>query len=412
MISKHASIERSRLNLWQWLLVLLVCCTPTTGFSFQDDVTLLRTFRIPGNQVDKSKLDEMVAPAVQHNLFGGISAMEYLGRDDLFLALPDRGPQDGAVDWDCRVHLLHIPLDGPSNPKISQTAMLRDGDRQFSGFYSRFKPTKNKTTRLDPEGIRLAGPEAFFLSDEYGPHVLKFSLSGALQDRLAVPDRYQVAVPCKTKKEENAKNQTGRQGNRGMEGLAISADQKTLFGLMQSPLLQDSERDAKGKPQGLNCRLIAMQVESGEAKEFLYRLDSNKNKLNEILHLRDQQFLVIERDGKSGSQSRYKKIIKIDLAGASEVQAIDKLPANEIPTGIQPVAKQVFIDLLDNRFKLSGDEMPEKIESLTFGPDLPDGRRTLLVASDNDFKTEQPTLIYCFAIGKTDSGESTRSAAN
>ena len=408
---KRWRIASIRLNLWRFLAVMSVFWVPASGVCFQD-ATLLRTYRVPGSQVDKSELDEMVAPGFRHDLFGGISGMEYLGRDDLFLALPDRGPQDGAVDWDCRVHLLHIPLTGLSNLKIKQTTMLRDGNRQFSGFYSRFKPAENKTTRLDPEGIRLAGSGAFFLSDEYGPHVLKFSLTGSLLERLSIPDRYQVAVPCKTKKEENARNQTGRQGNRGMEGLAISEDRKTLFGLMQSPLLQDCKRDAEGKPQGLNCRLIAMHVESGEYKEFLYRLDSSDNKLNEVLHLRDQQFLVIERDGQSGTQSRYKKIIKIDLAGASEIQAIDKLPANEIPTGIQPVVKQVFIDLLDNQFKLSGDEMPEKIESLTFGPDLPDGRQTLLVASDNDFKTEQPTLIYCFAIGKTDSGESTRSAAN
>ena len=42
--------------------------------------------------------------------------------------------------------------------------------------------------------------------------------------------------------------------------------------------------------------------------------------------------------------------------------------------------------------------MPEKIESLTFGPDLADGRKTLLVVSDNDFVKEKPTMIYVFAI--------------
>ena len=41
--------------------------------------------------------------------------------------------------------------------------------------------------------------------------------------------------------------------------------------------------------------------------------------------------------------------------------------------------------------------MPEKIEGFAFGPKLSDGRKTLLVASYNNFIVEQPKLIYCFA---------------
>ncbi len=40
----------------------------------------------------------------------------------------------------------------------------------------------------------------------------------------------------------------------------------------------------------------------------------------------------------------------------------------------------------------------EKIEGLTWGPDLPDGRRLLYVVSDNDLVPKNPTQIYAFAI--------------
>jgi hypothetical protein len=41
--------------------------------------------------------------------------------------------------------------------------------------------------------------------------------------------------------------------------------------------------------------------------------------------------------------------------------------------------------------------MPEKIEGLTFGEDLPDGRRTVLVGTDNDFESTADSLIWVFA---------------
>ena len=44
-------------------------------------------------------------------------------------------------------------------------------------------------------------------------------------------------------------NTTGRQANRGMEGLAITPNGRTLVGIMQNALLQDHgarSRDASG----------------------------------------------------------------------------------------------------------------------------------------------------------------------
>jgi hypothetical protein len=39
---------------------------------------------------------------------------------------------------------------------------------------------------------------------------------------------------------------------------------------------------------------------------------------------------------------------------------------------------------------------------MAFGPDLPDGRKLLLVTSDNDFQAKVPTWIYAFAIDPAD----------
>jgi hypothetical protein len=61
------------------------------------------------------------------------------------------------------------------------------------------------------------------------------------------------------------------------------------------------------------------------------------------------------------------------------------------------VKKTVWLDFLDPRWKLAGEDMPEKIEGLTFGEVLPDGRRTILVGTDNDFESASDSLIWVFA---------------
>ena len=374
-----------------------------------EPVELLKTVIVPGIHRDLSGLTQELKPGIHHDLFGGISALEYLGRDDLYLALPDRGPLDGAVDWACRFHVVRIQVEDSENDgedfSVLETHLLKAKKRIFSGLHSRFEAADGFMERLDPEGVRAGSVNSFFLSDEYGPSLLEFDYGGNLLRQLPVAEQFKVNVPGKTKAEENRQNTKGRQGNRGLEGLAITDDKKNLMGLFQSPLLQDCERDSKGKPTGVNCRLVEFGIEHDRYREFVYQLESPKNKLNEILTLAENQYLVIERDGKPGRQAKFKKVIKIDVTSASVLNGKQALPAMKLPPDIRPVAKSTFIDLLGKRFGLAGNKMPEKIESLAFGPTLQDGRRTLLVASDNDFQSDQPTLIYCFAIGNPGNAE-------
>lgn len=85
------------------------------------------------------------------------------------------------------------------------------------------------------------------------------------------------------------------------------------------------------------------------------------------------------------------------VPGASEVSGIASLPAGALPLGVVPVSKTLFIDLLDPAFSLAAT-IPEKIEGLAWGPDLPDGRHLLYVMSDNDLNPSLATQIYAFAI--------------
>ena len=113
----------------------------------------------------------------------------------------------------------------------------------------------------------------------------------------------------------------------------------------------------------------------------------------------------MERDSKGGNEATFKMIYVADLRNADSIPANTSLPAivnkgETLPHGIRVVEKRPFLDFLDSRFGLAGEAMPRKLEGLTWGPTLSDGRSLLVVCSDNDFETPQTSLFYFFAVSR------------
>jgi hypothetical protein len=126
--------------------------------------------------------------------------------------------------------------------------------------------------------------------------------------------------------------------------------------------------------------------------------------VNELLAVDGTHFLALERDGKGGDEAAHKLLFLIDTAGATDVSAVAALPERQLEGDIKPVTKKLFLDLLDSRLGLKGKDFPKKIEGLAFGPGLPDGRRTLVVTTDNDFDDDLPTYVWVFAFDPSDLG--------
>lgn len=359
---------------------------------------------IPGTERDRSGLVDSLDKDLPHDLLGGFSAIDYTGTGNRYCLLSDRGPGDGKYAYSCRVHYFDIELQpGPGrrlNVKLQSTGLLRDNQgRPLSGSTAAFEgPNAAENLRFDPEGLRLGPGGEIFVSDEYGPTVSQFSTSGVRSRVFPLPPRFAIAHPAAGKLEEAVANHSGRQPNKGMEGLAIVPGGGKLVGALQGPLIQESLDSEKGKRNGVNVRLVQIDLKSGSTREFLYPLDSQKNGICEILAINDQDFLLIERDGLPGGNAKFKKIMKASIAGATDISGIDLPASSKIPKQVKPVTKSVLIDLLDPRHGLAGDSFPEKVEGLTFGPSLPDGRRLLIVCVDNDFKVERPSLVYAFAV--------------
>jgi hypothetical protein len=374
----------------------------------QAEVNLLGVATFPGDATDLSDSSAELEVGTPANRLGGISGIEYTGTDDRYLLIPDRGPADGATSYRCRFHVMRLPVrPGAAKPVtaslVSTTFLRNELGEHLVGATSAFAADDpSKGLRFDPESIRRVDGR-LFISDEYGPFLAEFTKAGARKQMLPVPSRFQISHPAADPDEENRNNAEGRQANAGMEGMAVTPDGRRLVGIMQRPLIQDSAPGkAGGKRRGRNNRILKLDLADGKTHEYVYVLEAPSYGVSEILAINNHEFLVLERDGKGGEEARCKQIYKIDLQQASDVSHCDALPADALPRDIRPVKKSLFVDLLDPTYGIQGAACPEKFEGLAFGPDLPDGRRLLVVACDSDFNTERSTMFYAFAVDRDD----------
>jgi hypothetical protein len=375
------------------------------GASFAVDsspITYLGKAVIPGTATDLSGLTDTLEDGAPHNRLGAVgSGIDYTGEPGRYVMAPDRGPADGSDHYKCRLQTVRIDLpqtDGRWNVTCSlvATTMLTD---QTGKCYVGAASEIDNGLRFDPEGVRVTKSGTVFVSDEYGPSIREFDRTGKQTGRVIfVPSKFLVDHPLADPNAELTHNTKGRQANRGMEGLALSPDGKVLTGIMQSPLLQDQALDGSLKRIGCNIRMLEIDLTSGSTREYVYALDDKSNGVNEILALNHHEYLVLERDGKAGSEAAVKKIYRVDTDEATDVSAVDHLPSSGVPNGVRKVSKRLFLDLLSPDYPIKGEDTPDKFEGMTFGPDLPDGRRLLLVSTDNDFHADRPCVIYAFAV--------------
>ncbi len=303
-------------------LAVITLFGSTLGATPPAGITLIGKGLVPGAALDKSGLAGNICQAgnptncVPQALFGGFgSALTYTGHNHVYIAAPDRGPFDGLTDapYLDRVHFLKITTDPDAPfPNISvallATRLLRNERGQaLVGAAGSFNPNNERgSLRFDPEGIRVGFFGTFFISDEYGPNVFEFDLFGRLLRRLNVPSKFKIENPSADPNAELLLNTSGRQANRGMEGLAISPNDRFLFGIMQNALLQDNGLNPGTTDRlGLNNRILKIDLLTGRKHEYVYVLDAiNRGQgVSEILAINDHEFLVVERDNRSNLQT-------------------------------------------------------------------------------------------------------------
>jgi hypothetical protein len=118
------------------LAIMSFAATALWGAS-EPGITFIGRGEIPGSQLDKSSLPGFIcqtgnpANCIPNATLGGLgSAVTYTGFDNLYLAVPDRGPFDGRTDipYLDRFHFMHLSVDRSKNPNTGilniQTTLL------------------------------------------------------------------------------------------------------------------------------------------------------------------------------------------------------------------------------------------------------------------------------------------------
>lgn len=367
-------------------------------------------------EADKSGLTGTLESGVKANVFGGLgSGLTYAG-SNTFIALPDRGPNaqayangagiDNTTSYIPRLQTLDMQLIASASglpfsitPTLTSTTLLfnatplnygvngapaqNDASHYFfsgrSDNYGSGNSGNVDNARLDPESVRISNDgKSVFISDEYGPYVYQFNrATGERIKTFNLPNDLAISNVQATEAAEISGNTSGRTTNKGMEGLAITPDGKTLVGIMQAPLLQDTNKVV---------RVVTVDIASGTTHEYAYQL-TNGSGVSEIVAINNHEFLVDERDGKGlgdNSNAAVKQVFKIDLNGAQDISGLSG------DLSAKTVSKTLTLDV-KNMLVAAGvaaQNIPAKIEGMTFGQDVVYNNvnlHTLWVSNDNDF---------------------------
>lgn len=270
------------------------------------------------------------------------------------------------------------------------------------------QPEKDgKKPGLDPEGMARLSNGNFLISTEGNnnakpremPRIFEVARTGKWISDITVPEKYfPEATGLQTK---------GIQNNLAFEGLSLSPSGKVLFTSTEAALFQDTSMAGMAE-KGEVIRLLRFDFsESWKAtKEFAYRMDPFVGNdigpqvfvgVSEILALSDDKVIVMERGVRISAAKIWSNRVTLYLADLSK--ATDTLPLAKIEGAkdLVEVSKTKIIDF-ETDLKADRKKSVENFEAMAFGPVLPDGRKTLLVMTDDNFSKTQKTQLLVFAV--------------
>lgn len=360
--------------------------------------------------------------------------------------LPDRGWNvEGTIDYRPRFHKMTVSI-APGNVTMTlvDTIMLTDAaGEQMTGLdpervraaangFPEMPEASNGRISLDAEAITLNPDGTFFISDEYGPYVYRFSPQGKMLGAIRPPDAF---IPIRKGVSNFSSNnpgpgaskpvppdpEFGRQNNQGFEGMSLMPDGKTLAVILQSATRQDGGNNAATRD---HTRILFYDV-SDLANPKLVRENvvilpnfkdaEGRRRIaaqSELLALDANHFFLLSRDsnngyGMKGSTSVYRRVDLLDTTGATNIAGTDYdgakpvAPGGKLADGVTAATLSPFIDINDNaqlnKFGLHNGEpndktnLSEKWEAMGLVSALdPANPRDffLIVGNDNDFMTQ------------------------
>ena len=366
------------------LLVLLTACTPPRRVSAEE--RMFRNFSlefIDQYEIPKDKFDDTVV--------GGLSAIAYNRDLDRFYVLSDdRGRRSPARFYTFKLEVERDATDNIAIASFEPEAVTLIRDRQGNNY---------PAEQIDPEGIALSPRNTIFISSEGNtaknikPFIGEFELETGKQiSGLRLPQRFLDG--------KEPDNPQGVQENLAFESLTINRvglpeDPFRLFTATESSLIQDETFEGEERSRIRFLHYVINPIGAPVlVAEHLYLLDSApieviSNGLTELFALKTEgYFLSLERTfGFTGAGA---KIFQVVIGNATDTSNIASLKGDL--GQVRVLKKQLLLDLQDLGIYL------DNLEGMTEGPRLPDGSRSLLLISDDNFNQEQISQLLLFRL--------------
>lgn len=368
-----ASPRRRRLLAGAAALVALAACAPPRGRAGAGGLEFM------GQQVLPHRL------SFAGTTVGGLSAIDFDPATGLYdLLSDDRSDLQPARLYRARLDLSRGQL---AAPELIEVVTLRQAD---GAPWPARRVTPPGLAVPDPEALRRLPDGRLLWTSEgdrprgFGPALREARADGTLLREFALPPHFAPGP------------ERGTRDNLGFEGLALTPDARGAWVALENALLQDGAEP--GFTQGGGpCRITRFDLAQGRAtRQFAYPLDPipappvlpyAMNGISEILMLDEHRLLVLERAYMAGRGNSL-RLYRVDTREGDDTLALDALA----PGNHQPVTKTLVAD-----FAQLGLPRLDNTEGMTWGPRLPDGRRSLLTVSDDNFNPGQITQIAAFA---------------
>ncbi|MGV1907102.1 esterase-like activity of phytase family protein [Agrobacterium cavarae] len=287
--------------------------------------------------------------------FSGIKAIE----DGTFWSLSDNGFGSKLNSSDAMLMLHHLKFDWDAG-KVNalETVFLSDPDKKapfpivMEGSDKRYLTGAD----FDVESIQPVA-DGFWVGEEFGPYILKFSRDGKLTDVIATkagetevksPDNPTLTLPGNPTQKLPTFN-LKRSG--GFEAMALSKDGTKLYGLLEGPLYTADGQVEKTEDGATGLRIIELDVASKAwtGRTWLYPLAEGGEAIGDFNMLDDSTALVIERDNGAGTADKAcadpKKPEVNCFAVPAKVKRIYKIEFNDANVG-KAARKIGYIDLM------------------------------------------------------------------
>jgi hypothetical protein len=319
-------------------------------------------------------------------IVGGLSSITYDAARGTFYALSDDQSQlNPARFYTIRVDVSDGRLDQGDVQFVDVTTLLAPDGQPYA------------PSSFDPEGLTLARGGELILTSEgiaangISPWVRRYALDGSFLGELPVPDAYDPTSATH-----------GVRQNLAFEAAAVSPDGRHLFVGLEGALVQDGP--AATLDFGSPARILRYNLATGRLeRQYVYVTDPIAeppvpatafavNGLVELLPFNTQFMLSRERSFSVGAPDTGNtiKIYSVAFPGAENVDGVESLSG--VLANVRSVKKTLLLDLDTLGIPL------DNIEGMTIGPRLPDGRRSLILVSDNNFAAGQFTQFVLFAI--------------